>query len=132
MLFRILPLLLCLLMMTGCDKVKALTGGSTGPTPKELDAQAIGYACRVSRKPPESCMKENETFSPTHILNGWKNADKDIKDRVIMDVGPSRESAPASGVLPTPIAEGKNGEGKNAEGKNAEVKSTEGKPPESR
>ncbi len=106
MLFRLLPLLLCLLIMTGCDKIKALAGGNE-TSPKELDAQAIGYACRVSRKPPEACMKENETFSPTHILKGWKNADKDIKDRVIVDVGTSGEAVPASAVRPLPPTEGK-------------------------
>jgi hypothetical protein len=106
MLFRVFPLLLCLLVMTGCDKIKSLTGGSALNS-KELDAQAIGYACRVSKKPPEACMKENETYSPTHILSGWKSADKDIKDRVISDIGSNSEPVPASAVHPLPPPEGK-------------------------
>jgi hypothetical protein len=124
MLFRILPLLLCLLIITGCDKIKALTGANEA-NPKELDAQAMGYACRVSKKPPESCMKENETYSPTHILRGWKSADKDIKDHVIIDSGPSSESVSASAVHPLPPSEGKSAEGKSAESKSPEGKNTE-------
>ncbi len=41
----------------------------------------MGYACRVSDKLPEDCMKENSAYTPTAILTGWKNADTDIKDK---------------------------------------------------
>jgi hypothetical protein len=87
---RILLMLLCLLALTGCDKVKSMLGMPAVFDPKELDAQAIGYACRVSKKQPEICMKENDTQSPSQILFGWKNADKDIKARVI-ELGPNGE-----------------------------------------
>jgi len=84
-------LLLGIGMLSGCDK---LTGVADQ---KSADAEAIGYACRISQKQPEACMKENETFSPSLILDGWKSADKDILDKVI-DVGSmsaaSAESAP--------------------------------------
>ena len=79
-------LLTAILALVGCSK---LTGGVD---PKVLDAQAIGYACRVSQKAPEDCMKENEAHSPTSILNGWKAADKDIEERVI---DPSMGKKPA-------------------------------------
>jgi len=42
------------------------------------DAEAVGFACRVSAKTPEDCMKENEARSPADILDGWKRADEDI------------------------------------------------------
>ena len=87
---RIVLVFLCILSLSGCDKIKTLMGGSPVLDPKELDAQAIGYACRVSKKQPEPCMKENDTQSPSQILNGWKNADKDIKARVI-ELGPNGE-----------------------------------------
>ena len=87
---RIFLMLLCLLSLTGCDKIKTMLGMPAVVDPKELDAQAIGYACRVSRKPPEICMKENDAQSPSQILNGWKNADKDLKARVI-ELGPNGE-----------------------------------------
>ncbi len=104
---RILLMLLCLLSLAGCDKIKSMMGGPVVADPKELDAQAIGYACRVSRKPPEACMKENDGQSPSQILSGWKNADKDIKMKVI-DVGVNADPA-ASAVRPP--------EEKKAEGK---------------
>lgn len=65
--------LFALLALAGCDK---LTGAADQ---KILDAEAIGFACRVSHKEPEACMKENEAQSPSSILDGWKSADEDIK-----------------------------------------------------
>ena len=66
-------LILLLLALAGCDK---LTGAADQ---KIADAEAIGFACRVSHKAPEACMKENEAQSPSSILDGWKSADEDIK-----------------------------------------------------
>lgn len=66
-------LVLLLLALAGCDK---LTGAADQ---KIADAEAIGFACRVSHKAPEACMKENEAQSPSSILDGWKSADEDIK-----------------------------------------------------
>jgi hypothetical protein len=65
--------LFLLLALAGCDK---LTGAADQ---KIADAEAIGFACRVSQKTPEACMKENEAQSPSSILDGWKSADEDIK-----------------------------------------------------
>lgn len=70
-------LLLAATLLVGCDRI---TGAAEQ---KKYDAQAIGYACRVSLKAPEDCMKENESFSPTSILSGWRAADKDIHDQLI-------------------------------------------------
>lgn len=69
---RFVPLLL-LVLLAGCDK---LTGAADQ---KIADAEAIGFACRVSGKAPEACMKENEAQSPSSILDGWKAADEDIR-----------------------------------------------------
>lgn len=70
-------LLLIALATTGCDRI---TGAAEQ---KSADAEAIGYACRVSLKKPEDCMKENEAQSPSDVLNGWKAADKDISDNTL-------------------------------------------------
>ncbi len=70
---RALALVLLMLPLAACDK---LTGAAEQ---KIADAEAIGFACRVSQKQPEACMKENETQSPSSILDGWKSADEDIK-----------------------------------------------------
>lgn len=66
--------LLGILALAGCDK---LTGAADQ---KIADAEAIGFACRVADKQPEVCMKENDAYSPSSILDGWKSADQDIKD----------------------------------------------------
>jgi hypothetical protein len=91
----LLPILLIAsLGLTGCEKVKALAGIVDQ---KGLDASAIGYACRVSLKVPEDCMKENEAASPTAILTGWKSADKDIHDGVLdPSMGKTRALAAAA------------------------------------
>jgi len=82
----VFTLLLGASMLTGCDK---LTGAADQ---KNADAEAIGYACRVSNKTPEDCMKENDGFNPSPILDGWKSADQDIKDKVIV-VGGDKSAA---------------------------------------
>lgn len=70
---RALVFLLGVVVLSGCDQ---LTGAADQ---KIADAEAIGFACRVSGKSPEDCMKENEAQSPSSILDGWKSADEDIK-----------------------------------------------------
>ena len=70
-------LLITALGLVGCDRI---TGADQK---KNLDAEAIGYACRISLKTPEDCMKENETYSPTSVLFGWKEADKDVQGQII-------------------------------------------------
>ncbi len=70
-------LLLTAFSLAACDRISGVADQ------KIADAEAIGYACRVSLKKPEDCMKENETQSPSSVLDGWKSADKDIKDKKI-------------------------------------------------
>lgn len=70
-------LLIALFALAGCDRI-------TGADKQQIrDAEAVGYACRVSLKTPEDCMKENETKSPSYVLEGWKAADKDIQGQLI-------------------------------------------------
>ncbi|MBU3735528.1 MAG: hypothetical protein FGM62_00980 [Methylobacterium sp.] len=82
-------LVLALLLLAGCDK---LTGAAEQ---KIADAEAIGFACRVSSKTPEECMKENEAQSPSSILDGWKSADEDIKAGKL-DPGMKNTAAPGA------------------------------------
>lgn len=77
MLTRSTILLLTTFSLVACDRI------SGAADQKIADAEAIGYACRVSLKKPEDCMKENEAQSPSSVLGGWKAADKDIKDKKI-------------------------------------------------
>lgn len=107
-------LILALLLLAGCDK---LTGAADQ---KIADAEAIGFACRVSAKTPEECMKENEAQSPSSILDGWKAADEDIKGGKL-DPGMKNEvvaspegEAPADGEAPAEGAPPAEGEAKPA------------------
>ncbi len=79
-------LLIIAFATSGCDR---LTGVAEQ---KIFDAEAVGYACRVSLKTPEDCMKENEMHSPSSVLMGWKSADKDITDKKL---DPSMSGNPA-------------------------------------
>lgn len=88
-------LLLIAITTTGCDKI---TGAAAQKT---SDAEAIGYACRVSLKKPEDCMKENDTQSTTSVLTGWKAADKDIQDRTL---DPSMGSNPVAAIQLKPAS----------------------------
>ena len=96
--FRLAALVL-LIALAGCDR---LTGAADK---KNSDAEAVGYACRVSFEKPEDCMKENDGQSPTAILNGWKAADKDIQDKTLdPTMGASAQSMGASAVAPAPVS----------------------------
>jgi len=93
------------LALVGCDRI---TGADQQ---KALDAEAIGYACRISLKTPEDCMKENETQSPTSVLYGWKEADKDVKEKAIdpsmgkHQPAPQQNAAAAAATENKPVAE---------------------------
>lgn len=89
---RPLVFLLMALPLAACDKI-------TGAADQKIaDAEAIGFACRVSQKQPEACMKENEAQSPSSILEGWKSADEDIKsgklDPNMTGAAPSNMASP--------------------------------------
>lgn len=121
---RLTLLLLCTLSLTGCDKLKALTGGET-LDPKAMDAEAVGYACRVSQKAPEACMKENEAQSPSFVLSGWKKADTDIK---LGTIDPSMSNARIIVASAVPAADAKDADGEHDaeadEGKSKSSKSS--------
>lgn len=95
---RLIVLLITALALAGCDR---LTGAAQQ---KILDAEAIGYACRVSQKVPEDCMKENETQSPSSILDGWKAADQDIQQQNIHVVAPTAQAAAHAAAPSAPAA----------------------------
>ncbi len=88
-------LLLAAFGLSGCDRI-------TGEADRKIfDAEAVGYACRVSLKKPEDCMQENEGHSPTYVLSGWKKANKDIEDNVIdPSMGKGRPVAQVAPVAP--------------------------------
>jgi hypothetical protein len=88
-------ILLLALAVTGCDK---LTGAAEQKT---LDAEATGYACRVSSKAPADCISENDKYSPTSLLVGWKAADADILARVL---DPSMGTKPEMAAHPRPAS----------------------------
>lgn len=103
----VLPI--AVLALVGCDRI---TGADQQ---KVLDAEAIGYACRISLKTPEDCMKENEAYSPTSVLYGWKEADKDVQANAIdPSMGKSAPQAQQS-IPPAAAAENKPAADKAAE-----------------
>jgi hypothetical protein len=87
-------LLLAAVTLVGCDRI-------TGEAEQRIyDAEAIGYACRISLKVPEDCMKENEAHSPTSILSGWKAADKAIKEGILDPSMGKRQATPPATAAP--------------------------------
>lgn len=98
---------IAILALVGCDRI---TGADQQ---KAYDAEAIGYACRISLKTPQDCMQENETHSPTSILYGWKEADKDVQSNIIDPSMGKNPPAPQTQQSAPPAA---TTEGKAAEG----------------
>ena len=82
------PLLafLAIALLPGCDK---LSGEADR---KVADGEAVGFACRVSGMTPGACMSENDGYSPSNILDGWRFADEDIKAGKI---DPTMRNSPA-------------------------------------
>ncbi len=105
----VLPI--AVLMLVGCDRI---TGAGQQ---KALDAEAIGYSCRISLKAPEDCIKENDTLSPTSILFGWKEADRDIREKAIDPTMGRQQPSPQAlqSVPPATATENKPVAGKAAE-----------------
>lgn len=68
---------------------------------KGKDGESIGYACRLSNKLPEDCMKENPAYTPTSILDGWKRAEKEKKADPHLGTGEAKpegeQATPAEG-----------------------------------
>lgn len=94
-------LLIAVLALSACDKI---TGEGER---KEQNASSVGFACRVSFKAPEECMKENEALSPTAILKGWKEADKEINDSKLDPLMKKNNPAlmkPAATPTPAPVS----------------------------
>jgi len=90
-----LVLLLLAVAVSGCDRI---TGAAEQKT---KDAEAIGYACRVSTTAPADCIANNDTHSPTSLLAGWKAADQDI---LAKRLDPSMGTNPATAAH-LPVAE---------------------------
>lgn len=65
--------------LAGCDRIST----ALPPDQQTRDAEAIGFSCRVSKKAPEECIKENEESSPAAILAGWKSADSEIVEQLL-------------------------------------------------
>jgi len=83
-------LLITAFTLAGCDRI---TGAANQ---RILDSEAIGYSCRVSLKPPEDCIKENDTMIPSSILDGWRVADKDIQAQLVDPSMGKKPPAPAA------------------------------------
>lgn len=110
------------------------------PGQKAKDAVAVGYACRVSVKSPEQCMRENPKYNPTSLLEGWQEADKDVKDKKVdtnfpppppVVLQPVKKGEGAEGEASPEAAAPAEAENKPAEAKPGEAKAAEvGKPAE--
>ena len=84
-------LLAAALPLAGCE----MLSGDKGK-----DGESVGYACRLSDKLPEDCMKENNTYTPTSILTGWKAAGRDIEDKKANSHSPATETGAAGATKP--------------------------------
>lgn len=96
---RFLLAVLAAALLPACDKL------SGAADQQVADAEAVGFACRISGKTPGDCMTENDGYSPASILDGWKMADEDVRSGKI-DPNMSNHPAPkAEGAEDAAMAE---------------------------
>jgi hypothetical protein len=92
----LLFLLAAALPLGGCEM---LAGADKGK-----DGESVGYACRLSSKLPEDCMKENDIYTPTSILEGWKRGEKEVREGKVGSLTGKSQPAESEGA---PKAEAK-------------------------
>lgn len=100
------------------------------PGAKAKDAAAMGYACRVSVKSPEQCMRENPKYPPVSILEGWQEADKDVKEKKVETNFPPPPPVVIPVDPPPPPPKKKEGEGEGEAKPEGDQAQAEAKPAE--
>jgi len=114
-----LPILLCSLLLAGCDQLGIETPAKIEAT-REAEGRAIGGACRHSGRALEDCYTLNPKAHKAAVYAGWRDMDAYMRENTI-EVVPS--------VVPKPITEPKKKKEKAAPAEDTPAKTEETQPP---
>jgi hypothetical protein len=81
------PLLLCALLVAGCDQLGIETPAVTAER-SQADAKAIGGACRHAGRAIEDCYTLNTKASKTAMYTGWREMNDYMRENQIEPVAP--------------------------------------------
>jgi len=104
---RLLPWLLPLVLLSGCDQLGIATPASTAAK-KDAEAKAIGAACRHAGRAIEDCYTLNKKADKAAVYTGWREMNDYMRENQIEPVAPQIKPepppAPPSAPPPKPAA----------------------------
>ncbi|MBV8468187.1 MAG: hypothetical protein JO218_19750 [Burkholderiales bacterium] len=74
--------------LTGCDRLTKLANQA------ELNARAIGAACRLSGRSLEDCFQRNERVSKADIYAGWREMNEYMAKNRLDAIAPPADKTP--------------------------------------
>ncbi len=100
------PLVLCALMLSGCDKIAlpGMGGPSSADVRREAEGRAIGGACRHAGRAIEDCFTLNRQADKAAIFAGWREMNDYMAEKNIAPAPAAGTSSPAEGATPRPDA----------------------------
>ena len=98
------PLLLCALLLSGCDQL-GIESSATMTARKEADGKAIGGACRHAGRAIEDCYTLNKKADKAAIYAGWREMSEYMRENKlepVLPVIPVEPPKPAKGLASAP------------------------------
>lgn len=92
-------LVLCALVLSGCDKIglSALGGPSSADVRREAEGRAIGGACRHAGRAIEDCFTLNRQADKAAIFAGWREMNDYMAEKSIAPVPAASAGGTAEG-----------------------------------
>ena len=81
------PLLLCALLLSGCDQL-GIESSATVTARKEADGKAIGGACRHAGRAIEDCYTLNKKADKAAMYAGWREMSEYMRENKLEPVLP--------------------------------------------
>ena len=99
------PLLLCALLLPGCDQL-GIESRTTVTARKEADGKATGGACRHAGRAIEDCYTLNKKADKASMYAGWREMSEYMRDNKlepVLPVIPIDPPKPPKGVASMPV-----------------------------
>ena len=95
------PLLLCALLLSGCDQL-GIESTAAVTARKEADGKATGGACRHAGRAIEDCYTLNKKADKASMYAGWREMSEYMRENKLEPVLPVIPIAPPKAVASAP------------------------------